>query len=448
MVSRQRKGAAHMPARDLSAEAELASVRLLDPRHNDLVDAEGCAWMKKVRSSQLKQLQPTDHGLVVPLKGNVYADRVLFMLTTAQEHVFARCIGSVDGKYVSNLLHGRMGRGGIEFDDTPLFHDGVSREDPRAMLINGKIYLTYTRLEGEGGGFSVGLSVIDDPAKPHDVRELGPIISMDEPGLDCKDSVMITEKVNGKHFILTRLKPGIQAVGFDSMQDIERLALDSDYRGETWAKFRSDYKSNPAAFNHLHPNTPEMMVWEARWKPFFEGRIRELIAGYPEASYFNVETKTPHWYGTGPTPLKSRFDGQDYWLSFHHRGQVIGTPTQEGINKREDEHRRVENLKFYCIIASMHRYDDPTKLVAVSPLPLLVPSPSTQREAGLPQNLDPVTDSYAVPFVYITAGATRVTEGDKSKILIPAGVNDMYTAVKGFDEKQLTAWMMRDGRLD
>jgi hypothetical protein len=446
-LSHQHKGSP--PLRDHpSFEADMPSIRVLRQADLAFVRSEEARWARRVDSGELKNVSRSDEGLILPIPGNVHADRVLFMLTSAQEHVFARCIGSEDSKYASNLIHGVMGAGVIRFDGEPLFHDGVAREDPRAMFIGGKIYLTYNRLDSNvSGDFSVGLSIIDDPKNPSKIRELGSLIKINEPGLDCKDSALVSEKIRGKHYLLIRLKPGIQAVPFNSMSDILRLATDPGYRDQFWGDFRRKYRENPELFNHLHPNAPEMLVWEARWKTVFQRQLKELISSYPETDYFRLDLDSPHWYGTGPTPLKVEYDGHKYWLGLPHRGQVIGTLTAEGVRKRTHEGRRLEDLKFYCILGTLHEYDDPRKLVAVSPLPLLMPSGKRVAERGIQAGIDPVMGSFAVPFTYITAGLIREEKVGGAQLTVPVGVNDMYTVIKKFDEGELLRWMMSEGKV-
>ncbi|MFH1789228.1 MAG: hypothetical protein ABH834_07590 [Candidatus Altiarchaeota archaeon] len=437
-----------LPKIDPKLGADLADPPILGAVDVARLRLEGRDWLDRVDSGDLSNVKRTGEGLVLPLKGNIYADRVLFMLTHAGEHVFARCIGSVDETYTSNLIHGVMDDGKIVFDDKPLFSDGLAREDPRAMLIEGKMYLTYTSVHSDiPDDFSVGLSIIDDPSKPHEIREVGQLIKIPEPGLHCKDSVLITEKVDGKYHVLIRLKPGIQDVAFDSLQDIENLAKNPEYRDAFWANVRRQYRKNPGDFNHLHPNTPEMMLWEARWKPLFDRQINLLTSTYPERDHFNINPDTPYWYGSGPTPLKVEEDGEKYWLSFPHRGQVIGRLTEEGIMKRNLEKRREEDLKFYCILATLHEFEDPRKLTAVSPIPLLMPTPQRVSDRGIQAHVDPLMGSDAVPFVYITAGSMRTQRDGRLQIQVPIGVNDMYTIIKYFDEKELLGWMMREGKL-
>ena len=446
-VIRQSRG--HwIPKVDPSLGADLAKEPVLGAVDVARLRLEGRDWLDRVDSKDLSNVNRTGEDLVLPIQGNKYADRVLFMLTHAGKHVFARCIGSVDEKYTSNLIHGVMDDGKLVFDDKPLFSDGVAREDPRAMLIDGKMYLTYTSVHSDiPDDFSVGLSVIDDPEKPHEIRELGQLIRIPEPGLHCKDSVLITEKVDGKYHVLIRLKPGIQDVAFDSLQDIEELAKNPESRDAFWDSMRRQYRKNPGEFNHLHPNTPEMMRWEARWKLMFDRQIELLTSTYPERDHFNINSNTPFWYGSGPTPLKVEEDGRPYWLSFPHRGQVIGSLTEEGKRKRSLEGRREDDLKFYCILATLHEFDDPRKLTAVSPIPLLMPTPQRLIERGGQAHLDPVMGSDAVPFVYITAGSMRTERDGKPQIKIPVGVNDMYTIIKNFDEKELLSWMLKEGKL-
>lgn len=446
-IIRQSKGS-WLPKIDPKLGADLAGTPILGAGDVAHLRLEGRDWLDRVDSGDLSNVTRTGEGLVLPLQGNSYADRGLFMLTHAGKHVFARCIGSVDQTYTSNLIHGVMDDGKIVFDDEPLFSDGVAREDPRAMLIGEKMYLTYTRIgSSTPDDFSVGLAVIDDPAKPQEIRELGTLIKIFEPGVHCKDSVLITEKINGKHHVLIRLKPGIQDVAFDSMHDIEDLAQDPRRRDDFWARVRRQYRENPGDFNHLHPNTPEMLLWEARWKPLFHRRIENLTSTYPERDHFKINVDTPHWYGTGPTPLKVEEAGRNYWLGFPHRGQVIGHLTEEGETKRRLDGRREEDLKFYCILATLHAFEDPRRLTAVSPIPLLMPTPQRVSERGIQAHLDPVMGSDAVPFVYITAGSMRTVRDGRPSIQVPVGVNDMYTVIKYFDEKELLGWMLSEGKL-
>jgi len=388
-----------------------------------------------------------DGSLLLPIKDNPHADKVLMLPTVADKHVFARVIGSAAGGYVSNLLHGVRVDGGINWDDEPLFKDGVAREDPRATKVDDSDYLTYTRLGGDGYG--VGLSVIDDPGKPHELREVGEIIRIGEEGVDSKDACILRDRVDGKVGLLVRLKPGIQLALFDDMQDLMDLASDSERRDAFWSRFRKRYNEDPRRYNHLHPNMPEMKLWESRWRNYIDDRIKQLVNAYPESHFYDIDVGGPYWYGTGPTPLPVEKDGRRYLLAFHHRGQVIGELTEEGVKKRTMDKERPDNLKFYCVLATLHDHDDPRKLVAVSPLPLSLPSPWRYAERGARAGVkDPMMSKDAVPFVYITAGAALEERHNDDYVFLPISVNDVYTVMKWYRKNGLMGWMLRDGKIE
>jgi hypothetical protein len=499
---------------------------------------EGILWKKRIEAGEVKPIGREDIGLIAPIKCNPHADRVLFMLSTVDGHVYARSIGSANGGYVSNIIHGVRTDGGIRWDEEPLFNDGVSREDPRVTKLDGRIYMTYTRVEPrsefnwddaaedgrdmliealriedrdrrlgiewldramverkgdtimltddghfltlevnakgdmvivnvdgeksfdfdakhEGGSLKaykegVGVGLASMPAdNPADVTEHGTLMSINEVGVDSKDAVILPERVNGKVQVLVRLKPGIQVVEFDSIEDVVKLAEgDAEGRERFWRNMRLDYMRDPERYNHLHPNTEEMRLWEARWKPIIEERIAELIREYEEDDgIYEMDVNSPCHYGTGPAPIPVERDGERYWLCFHHRGQRIGELTREGRRRKELEHERVDELKFYCIIPTLHEYENPTKLVAVSPMPLSMPSVERYEQRSDQGMRHPFNHEDAVPHVAITAGAVVEKQDDIDKIVVPVGVNDVYTVMKRFDKDELIDWMLEHGRV-
>jgi len=414
--------------------------------------SEAVRWKQKVDNVEVGPISREDGDLVLPLKDNPHADRVLFMLTTVGKSVFARAVGTVSGAYKSNILHGVRDGDKIVWDGEPDFKDDVSREDPRAFPVEGGWYLTYTRLTPNSPGFGVGLAVIDDIARPHEIREIGELIGVTEEGVDCKDTVILPEKVNGKVVMLVRFKPGIQAVQFDSMDDVIALAQDPGRRDEFWSRWQSMYAGGgveAGKVDHLSPRSPEMRLWEARWSLIIRERINELLANFPDQGLYDITLDAPYWYGPGPAPLLVEKDGEKYWLGFPHRGQVIGELTEQGAAKKRMKNERLDSLKFYFVFSTLHRYDDPTKLVAVSPIPLSMPSVERyeQRE-HIDGVKNPLTSREAVPFVYILAGASREERHGKEKIFTPIGVNDVYTVLKWFNEKELVNWMLTHGKVE
>jgi hypothetical protein len=398
-----------------------------------------------------------DGEIVTPIKGNACADRVLFMFTHAGDHVFARGIGSECGsEYRSRIIHGMMADGRYVFEDRSLFPDDVSREDPRATLFeDGRIYLTYTRIQDAKAGYSVGLASIKDPSRPHEITEHGSLIGVNEDGVDCKDATILPEKVGGKVWMLIRLKPGIQAVSFDDVGELVALAQDPGRRDAYWKKMREEYDRNPQEYNHLHPNTPQMRLWEARWSKILSVEVENLMFTHPQRDLYQpVDDGGYSWYGPGPAPIKVEGeDGRRYWLGFPHRGQVVSEPTEEGKRRMTEAGVRVDSLKFYCVLSTLHDFEDPRKLVAVSPSPVSMPKAWRygQRADQSREVRELLNSPDAVRFVYIAAGAQRMMKDGEPHIYVPVGVDDSYTVPKFMKEKGpdgIVEWMLKYGRVD
>ncbi len=442
---------------------------------------EGVGWRRIFEEGGICDIPREDRPqLETPIKGHPYADRVLFMLSPAgEEHVFARGVGSGSPGYRSHILHGRRVEDGINWNKLPLIDDDKSREDVRTTMFEGKTYLTYTLLPDpkKTDRLGVGLTVVDDLESPFESRrELGTIMEVNEYGVDAKDAALFPERINGKVGLLVRFKPGIQAVTFDSIDDVINLTrMSSEEKNRFWMRIREDYNRNPRKYNHLHPYMPEMRLWEARNKPVFDARLRDLLKHYQDSDFYDIDLDGPHWYGTGPAPLPVEWEGRKYWLGFHHRGQVIGELTKEGEKKRTMDRERPDSLKFYCVLATLHARDDPTKLEAIYPTALSMPSSERYRERGKRKGVkDPLLSPDAVPFVFITAGAALeerpagvevrhgregmivdpeearqgVASDTVEKVLVPVGVNDVYTVVKWFTLEKLMHALTKYGRVD
>ncbi|MCX6695287.1 MAG: hypothetical protein NTU61_03225, partial [Candidatus Altiarchaeota archaeon] len=285
--------------------------------------------------------------------------------------------------------------------------------------------------------FEVGLASVN-PSNPRKVTEHGTVIRVLDEGVDCKDAVLFPERIGGRVHMLVRLKPGIQVVSFDSMDDVVSLAGDPQRREDYWNRMRADYQRNPSKYNHIHPNTPEMTLMEARWKPLFQERIKALIEMNPDRDYLRgIKDEGYFWYGNGPAPIKTEHG----WLTFPHRGQVIAELNEEGESRRKMEGERIDTLKFYCVFAALHDLEDPKRILAVSPTPLTLPDPEN------PRLLKTFKFKDSVPFVNITAGAVREQKRGEPHILLMVGVNDVYTIPQWFKEKELLDWMLEYGRV-
>ncbi len=404
-------------------------------------------WLARVQDGSIPPIGKTKGEPIQLLANNPYADRALFMICPVGEHLFARAIGTKSkGDYVSNLLHGIRAKDDmIRWDDRPLFDDNVSREDPRASRIEGKIYMTYTRLDPKDKGkFNVGLAVMEDPRHPDKVRELGSIIDIGDDGVDSKDAAIFqgNDKVN----MLVRLKPGIQVVSFNSMDElVDTLCTSPKKRNAYWETMRADYQSHPGKYNHLHDNTPGMAEWRAKWKALFHNKAEKLVKNFRDSEFYKLDFSKPYWFGTGNPPLPVEHEGKKYLLGFHHWGQVIGELTEEGVKKKKMDGERVDSLKLYGVVATLHHYDDPTKIRAVSPIPVSMPDLAKEEERGLTVDRHPLTHKDAVHFVNIASGAGIDNKGDEQRVNLYIGVNDVYTIPESIRLKELLKWMLKYG---
>jgi hypothetical protein len=392
---------------------------------------EGMAWHKKdIPSIEKKKGEP-----ILPDKENPATKDGLFMLSLAGGDVLARGIG--DG-YRSHILYGKRHGDNVIFDRESL----LNGEDPRATLIDSKLFFTYTRIPNpdKTGEYEVGLASIN-PGKPHKVTEYGSIIGIHGPYVDCKDAVIIPP-IDDRIHLLIRLKPGIQVVSFDSMEQLIELAQDPAKRNEFWRRMREDYELHPEKYNHLHPHSEVMNKWEARWRPLFREHIYggDSIEGLLDrfgdrGLYGDIMIEGYHWYGAGPSPIKT----EEGWLSFPHRGEVLAELTPYGVKEKKARGERLDELKFYCIFAALHDLDDPRKLIAVSPRPISIPDPKNPRVVQAMNLKD------AVPFVNITAGAVSEERNSEPHILLMVGVNDIYTIPQWINQRKLLDWMLRYG---
>ncbi len=97
---------------------------------------------------------------------------------------------------------------------------GGGCEDPRATLIDGKIYLLYTAFDG-WGSVRIGFTSIDlddfisgrfDWKKP---------VLISAPGQLHKNWALFPEKINGKYAILHALSPEIMVEYLDSLDELD-----------------------------------------------------------------------------------------------------------------------------------------------------------------------------------------------------------------------------------
>ncbi|MFC2162300.1 hypothetical protein ACFLRF_01345 [Candidatus Altiarchaeota archaeon] len=429
------------PDAEIHAPPLRTALEMVDER------AVGAEWLRKVSEGIIPSLEKEKGEPIQTLSGNPHADRALFMLSPAGGHVFARAIGSKTKGYSSNILHGRRDTGdGIVWDEKPLFTDGISREDPRASLINGRIYFTYARIDGKDSEDpDVGLAVIEDPSRPDKVREMGTIMRIREDGVDGKDAAVF--QGDGKVHVLVRLKPGIQVVSFKDMSELEdTLCRDPAKRDAFWKDMRASYLKDPWKYNHLHDNTPGMGEWRPKWRAQFRAKAKELVNKYGESDLYRIDLDSKYWFGTGNPPLKVEHKGGKYWLGFHHWGQVLGDLTEDGRKEMKRQGRREESLKMYGVLATLHDYKDLTKIVAVSPTPISTPDLETETLRGKTMDRHPLSHRDAVPFVKIVSGAAIDGTGDDRKVNLYVGVNDVYTIPEKIRLGKLMDWMLEYGR--
>ncbi|MCX6695161.1 MAG: hypothetical protein NTU61_02540, partial [Candidatus Altiarchaeota archaeon] len=76
-----------------STQGEFHDIPLKSAREVALGKAEGTSWS----SRDIPKLVKEKGDAIYPLEDNPHANRVLFMLSSAGEHIFARGIGGTDG---------------------------------------------------------------------------------------------------------------------------------------------------------------------------------------------------------------------------------------------------------------------------------------------------------------------------------------------------------------
>jgi predicted GH43/DUF377 family glycosyl hydrolase len=97
-------------------------------------------------------------------------------------------------------------------------------EDPRIMHIGNRLYMTYTAYNGDVPRVAISsISVTDFLARNFEAWTMPSVIT--PPGVTEKDSILLTEKVNGKYMIIHRAGDSICADMMDSL-DFENEKID------------------------------------------------------------------------------------------------------------------------------------------------------------------------------------------------------------------------------
>jgi len=374
-----------------------------------------------------KNISPVirERKVIMPLQHNHYADRAIFNPGIVEHegkmHILARVIGSVDkGKYISHLLHGvEVNEREFHFDPKPIL-DLTPREDPRIVKIGDEYLIPHTVVRGKR--VEVGLASTKDFVEYEDHGIILPHFG--ESSFN-KDVVILPERVKDKVAMFIRIKPGIQVVYFESIDEIKELGKEPKLRDEFWSRYIENYKSDWRRFTVLDPRMSEMRELEERWNfKLVEYAQRKLLTEnmelHPEVNKI--------WYGSGPTPIKTEHG----WLCFPHRGQFLAK-FKEGKGDFLNE-----NLKLYVILATLHELDDPTQLKGIYPIPILIPNPNFPLDTEIPS---PYTRD-AIPYVHFCTGAIR-RDGNNPEIVLAIGINDIFTNFARVSQKALIDGMKR-----
>jgi len=271
-------------------------------------------------------------------------------------------------------------------------------------------------------------------------RKLKRIIIPNLGTFDAKDPVLFpNDSDKGEVLMQVRLKLCIQLLGFNSIDDLLELGRDPAKRDRFWQDFIEKYQGNPEEYDYMNPNMPGLKDMESRWKPIFDEMIdNEILPKHPNSSHFRRHPKRGQfWYGPGPAPIKTEHG----WLDFPHCGELLAEYSEADRTYLESKGRKVTPIVFYCVLATLHDLEDPRKLIAVSPVPISMPDPRNEMEMNIAQ------EEFAVPYVKIAVGALRTEREGKPHILVPVGVNDKYTRLQYFPEKEFLDWIMRYGKV-
>ncbi|MDD5112164.1 MAG: hypothetical protein PHG85_06440 [Candidatus Altiarchaeota archaeon] len=383
----------------------------------------------------LVKLKPAN--VITPDPSLEHANQVLFMLSLAEHdgevHAIARGIGSTEaGKYASRLLHGVMQKDHtFKFDQKPILDD-QSREDPRVTRIGDTYYLTST-IANPGTPPTVGLASTKDFQTYADHGIIIPNMGQ----LDCKDPILYPDTTNGLHMQI-RIKPGIQLIRFDSINDLLELGASPEKMQAYWEKTMADYRQNPEQYDILTPNTPEMQALEEKWRPALDHLADDkLLPNHPHSQHLQRHPlRGQTWYGPGPAPIKTTAG----WLEFPHRGEVIAAYTYEQRQRMEKAGIRVDDIKLYAIFPILRDLQNPRKIIAAGPDFISRPDPGNLTETKT------LTEPLTVPYVRITSGALKTTIDGEPHILLAVGVNDKYTRLEAIPLDKLLTQMLTHGR--
>lgn len=93
-------------------------------------------------------------------------------------------------------------------------------EDPRAVLIDGRVYVTFTAFDG-WGSVRVGLTSIDFEDFKNKRWDWEEARLISPPGEMAKNWMLFSEKVNGKFALLHSFRPEILIEYFDSLDELD-----------------------------------------------------------------------------------------------------------------------------------------------------------------------------------------------------------------------------------
>lgn len=399
--------------------------------------------------------------LVSPDRFNNFADASLFAISLAEfdgeVHALARGMGRGRG-FTSNIIHGRMlDEGAMRFDDTPIDFVGPdaqeigrkNMEDPRISKIDGKYFFTFTDVRRDGK-YSIGLASTQDfKAYQYHGMILPGTTVPDFEQYDPKDPVIFPDRKGGVN-MLVRFKPGIQLLKFDSMDYILDCCRDEDrcvafwrdfVNGLNWENGLGSFDAGAKSHRYLDPQMPVMKKFEDKWRPNLN-KLNHRIIRFLQATenreleVLGEEEMNRVWYGTGPAPIET----PGGFLEVVHQGQFLAEYRGEDIDwLRSKEDRVRSHIRNYSLFLTLR--DEDLRLKAVSPMPISVPNPENELEMNFGQQ------PMAVPFIKIAMGGLRVLRDNEPNILVPIGVNDKYTRLTYFKEKELLDWMTTYGKV-
>lgn len=155
--------------------------------------------------------------------GAIEHENVIYLLARVPRPGYAPKEGGGYDNYISDiwLATSRDGRN-FTLSDKPLIeanepYNMYGCEDARITKLNDEFFITYTALSKpafSGKGGRIGFASTKDFSE---VKKYGTI----GPNLEDKNAVIFSDKINGKIGVLHRMKPDIQIMYFDNIEQLK-----------------------------------------------------------------------------------------------------------------------------------------------------------------------------------------------------------------------------------